>query len=180
MYLRYKKKDKERTKEMRTDMPGWVNPAMKVIKTTDLDLYNRMEKCDWEIKVIATPEDLEYILVNDGPAEYMSLLGDMASSFGVTDTAPDGQGRKDQRNTTWINKPDTIHAAENAGIPLPEFLAFILVHEFNHREFHSEEIPAFAAGERFAEKLRSPELVEINAQIRESEVGDPYYDPEGL
>lgn len=136
---------------MHADHLNWINPALEIIKRADPATYGRMQASPWEVHVISTGKEqsLSDFIRDYGPWEYMALIDDLETAFGVTSHHADGTPTQ----LTWLNKPAIEDKAKEMGVNVADFLASVIVHEFAHDEGVLTEKPAFAISTAFARKL---------------------------
>lgn len=146
----------------------WLTPAFDLIEKYDPATYRRMNRTEWFVKVVSEIDDLDSIMENDGLFIWMQIAGTLSHAFGVTDMAERGDSSHtppDLIHVTWLNKPDIEHAAsEVLSVPVAEFLADVLVHEFKHRDERSGEKEAFAAGTQFAYTMGNAAIAEFSEE----------------
>jgi hypothetical protein len=149
---------------MKSDSPSWTNPAMQVIKDHDPDLYRRISNDEWNVCVITTGNEPGIPPGWDG----YELLLELSHAFGATD--------RRGHAPTWLNRPAIEEKAQEMGVPVKDFLADVLVHEYTHHDEdlilgHSTEASAFAAGTQFARRLGAADLpiVRLSAETARRE-----------
>jgi hypothetical protein len=152
---------------MRSDNPLFTDPALKIISGLDPTLRTRMSGTPWNVHVIETGKEQSIVDYHDsnGPWNAMRLLDGLNSAYGITPLHPDGAGM----GLTFLNKPAIEKEARELKVPVAQFLAAILVHEFTHDEKGPDEQEAFAAGSAFARKMHSPEIYLLSEETRKEE-----------
>lgn len=136
----------------RNDYP-WMQPALDIIKRTDPSTYARMQASHWPVCVADGPDDIEWVARTEW-AEYVTLLQELPSSYGATamDDPNFPPPPAATKHATFLNRPNIEMKAEDMRVPVADFLADVLVHEFTHNQGQKEPA-AFEAGTRFARKL---------------------------
>ena len=164
-----------------TDSKGrtWLAPAFKIIKATDPATYRRMRQEHWPVCVTDGADDIEWVLDAAGPMTWFPLMRDLPSSFGVTldpnqpaYLPPMPEAITDH---TFLNRPEITAKAEEMGVPVADFLADVLIHEFAHRDTGASEPEAFEAGTRFALKLPAYDkpVADLSEQIAAGYAANP-------
>lgn len=147
----------------------WANDALMCIKTTDPALYADMVNSVWYVQVTDSPDDLTWVEVEYGFNTYFSLSMTLAHAYGVTYTRNNNGDPGETPGLlyhTWLNRPDIESEAHELNVSFAEFLAMILVHEFQHRKDDADELEAFDTDIGFSRKLHSDVLVNFSEETR--------------
>lgn len=121
--------------------------AFDVIGRVDPKLLDSMRSSRWEVRAAYTVDDV--IGPDTGFMEEMELTMMFGGVFGVTGKKHSGSSFP---GITYLNLPYIRKIAAEKNMPLAEFTADVLAHEFKHYEDGGAggEPPAFAEGTRFA------------------------------
>lgn len=134
---------------------AFISDALSVVRRYDPALYARMVADDWRVTTDADTY-INWASITFTMGDYES----MATAYGATLGEPHRQ--------TWLNRPMIRDWAYEHGIPVSDFAASVLVHEYRHIHQSIEpyigadapdEIPAFEASSAFARKLPSYDVV---------------------
>jgi hypothetical protein len=122
----------------------FVTDALAVVKKADPSLFLRMCASPWDLRLAYTGEDA---LVPGMPErEREETLDAFPGVLGMTGIA----GRSVTEGITFLNVPVIRQTAQEEDMPLDDFTADILAHEFEHFIDDVREPEAFAEGSRFA------------------------------
>ena len=129
----------------------WLNPALDVIRKYDPTVYREMTAldCTWHVYVTEGSYDIDWVERVD-PFQWFSLMRSLPHAFGVT-SMPDPRFPvvDSTERATWLNRPGIEDSAKEMDVPEVDFLADILVHEFEHSYKLHGEREAFAESTRF-------------------------------
>lgn len=153
---------------MHSDDPEFTGPAFAVIRDNDPGTYARMVSSPWQVHVIETGEEQSIIdyAVSYGPQNVLVLLDSIPGAFGTTPQDHHGNGI----HHTFLFKPAfTQDGFERPDSPPEEFLAAVLVHEFDHDNGGGES-EAFDAGSAFAEAVKDCNLWRFSEDTRKEEI----------
>jgi hypothetical protein len=150
---------------MKTDDPSWVNPALDIIRRADPGTYARMQASPWMIHVIATGREHSFLQFagDRGIQGAYALAANLDESYAVTPLAT--EGGEHTLNMTFVNKQGCVRESRTSGIPVAEFLASILVHEFSHNETLSDEKTAYDLEIAFDKKMGSAAMAALDRQV---------------
>jgi hypothetical protein len=159
---------------------SWLKPAFDVIKRTDPDTYGRMQADYWPVYAVDVPDDIDWVLDDAGPMAWIPLMHDLPTSFGVTISANQPAGMPEVAESvkyaTFLYRPLVNWKADDMGVPVPDFLADVLVHEFAHRDADADEPEAFEAGTEFGEKLPASDkpIADLSQAIADAYTPEEY------
>lgn len=121
---------------MHSSDPQFTDPAMAVIKRIDPDTYQAIAADDgWDVST-----DTDFV---DPGADATTLIG--ITGYGQTMIYP-----RDERDTGLDADAIREDAIRTGNIPVADFTASTLVHEFKHHaDGKAEEIPAYRESVRF-------------------------------
>jgi hypothetical protein len=145
---------------MISDNPQFTDPAMTVIKRTDPDTYKKIAADNgWDVST---------------DADFVDSGADATTRVGVHAPWGDIIYPRDERDTGL--DADAIKAdAAYLGVPVEDYTASVIVHEFTHHvDGRDEEVPAYRESVRFDRLLppRDKGMLEADLEeLREQERG---------
>lgn len=155
---------------MDTNNPGFVVPAMRIVREYDPGTFTAMRASEWHVRVVSNA-DLSAI---DDLAEQAGILyakafvDDLNTAYGSTTDIE--IARKIGHplpplliNATYLNQETITSAAlRMLKVPVELFTAEVLVHEFAHHATGANEQEAYRAGSRFAVRMGQPALARLS------------------
>jgi hypothetical protein len=142
---------------MKSNDPAFTDPALDVIRKTDPELAKRIDAAPELITVVTDPEKTA---ANALPAIGLMAALDLEYSlhvaYGVTQI-PRGE-HVPMDGDIWLTKQQIVDEARELDVPVEQFTAFILAHEFRHHD-GGEEPSAYAQGTAFARKMGQPVIL---------------------
>ncbi len=155
---------------MKVNDSHYINPALQLIKNTDVAIYDAMIHNPWQLNAIDEPSDAILIRLmevlsgeENGVIGFVALIEGLGHAFGTT-FEQEGVPHS-LRYTTWLNRGAIADKATDLGVPVDDFLADVIVHEFNHIT-GGDEPEAYNAGTQFADKLGDETIAEFSQQSK--------------
>lgn len=139
---------------MKYGSPLLVEPALTVIERADPDLTVRIKAANW---TVYAPWDADELLSEPLPLHVLYQAADsLDSDFGLTVLEP-----LSGKAVTWLNPRNIENQAEELNVPVTEFAANVLVHEFAHVE-GADERDAFAESTSFGLLQGQPAIAALS------------------
>jgi|ERR1700691_237633 len=149
---------------IRTNDTRWLQPALSVIAGTDPDLFRQVQATDWTVTVVDAPGDLDKLRERVPFGTYAMIMSGLAHANAIT-VVNTPEVPPVLRGKTWINRANVNHDAEGNHVDTVRYLAYILAHEFAHKQGEYTEPPAYAAGRAFAVKMGDPAIVQMSDEV---------------
>jgi hypothetical protein len=144
---------------MKSNDPAFTDPALAVIRRVDPALAKRIDTAPELITVVTDPDiSAREAVPNIGLTAALGLDYSLYIAYGVTQI-PRGE-HVPMDGDIWVNKPMIENQARELHVPVDQFTAFILAHEFRHHD-GGEEPAAYAQGTAFARELNQPTLLQF-------------------
>jgi len=149
---------------MKSNDTAFTGPAMDVIRRVDPELADQIDAAPEPITVAKSWVDVAVVILPiAGLEEAMAAAEDLISAYGMTLTVHKGRYTR-LNGYIFLNKAAIEAKAEKLGVPVANFTADMIVHEFKHHQGYGEQA-AYAAGAEFAREMGEPKIARYSEAV---------------